>query len=484
MMIQRYIVNNILRAAFIISGTILLSFNSLASPMPDGLTISGVDIADKDADEIKEIFSSIKDILPTASLTIDIDGKDATKSLDDLGLDCGNIDEAIDTFEQYTTGNIIQRFISSQDLKDNPVDISIDIKLDDSKVDEFLDIESSELAASASDATMTRENGKFIITEGHDGIGIDKEATKEKINKALISDISSTDIKVQAVTNVQKAKITKEDLETIQDNLGTFTTDFSSSGAARSKNLQTGAAKINGHVLMPGEMLSGYECMQPFTKANGYETAAAYENGQVVDSVGGGACQVATTLYNAALRAELTITQRQNHSMIVGYVQPSADAAIAGTYKDIKITNNWSTPIYVEGYTSGKKITFTIWGKETRDKNRTLEFESKILSTNEPAPTYIEDPSLPAGKQVKIQSSHTGRKSQLWKIVKVDGVETERTLLSTDTYNASAAIYRVGTGASIESAEIAPTETEAAPAETVAPIEGINGGPGVVSPAG
>ena len=71
-------------------------------------------------------------------------------------------------------------------------------------------------------------------------------------------------------------------------------------------------------------------------------------------------CQISTTLYNAALEAELEINQRQNHSMIVTYVEPSRDAAIAGTVKDIKITNNYSTPIYVEGKTEGRTLTFTI----------------------------------------------------------------------------------------------------------------------------
>ena len=90
-------------------------------------------------------------------------------------------------------------------------------------------------------------------------------------------------------------------------------------------------------------------------KPNGYANAAAYENGQVVDSIGGGVCQISTTLYNAALLAEMEIVQRQNHSMIVTYVDPSNDAAIAGTYKDLKIKNPYDTPIYIEGYTSGKK---------------------------------------------------------------------------------------------------------------------------------
>ena len=248
-----------------------------------------------------------------------------------------------------------------------------------------------------------------------------------------------------------------------------------------STNLTVGAAKINGHVLMPGETLSGYECLQPFTTANGYRTAAAYENGQVVDSVGGGVCQIATTLYNMALNAELEITQRQNHSMIVTYVKPSKDAAIAGTYKDIKFTNNYSTPVYVEGYTEGKKLTFTVYGKETRPANRRVEYVSETLGTTSPGePQQIVDNSLAPGARVKVQSSHTGLRSRLWKVVYVDDVETERTLLHTDTYNASKAIYRVGPAVPAE----APVETPAAPTETpvVEPVTGVDGGPGV-SPA-
>ena len=104
-----------------------------------------------------------------------------------------------------------------------------------------------------------------------------------------------------------------------------------------------------GTVLMPGEEFSAYTWLTPFTVENGYASAGSYANGQVVDTVGGGACQICTTLYNAALLAEMDITQRQNHSMIVTYVPASQDSAIAGTYKDLKFKNPYDTPIYMEG---------------------------------------------------------------------------------------------------------------------------------------
>ena len=162
-------------------------------------------------------------------------------------------------------------------------------------------------------------------------------------------------------------------------------------------------------------------------------------------------CQIATTLYNAALFAELEITQRQNHSMVVSYVPPSNDAAIAGTYKDIKVTNPYDTPVYVEAGTSGRTLTFTIYGKETRPANRTLKFKSETLSVQDPGePITRVDPSLAPGARVRVQSSHRGLRSRLWKCVYIDGVETEKTLLHTDTYNASKAVYRVGPEAPVQ----------------------------------
>ena len=100
---------------------------------------------------------------------------------------------------------------------------------------------------------------------------------------------------------------------------------------------------------------------------NGYYVAGAYSKGKVIDSIGGGACQVTTTLYNAVLEAELEIVERQAHSMTISYVDLSRDAAIAGTYKDLKFKNNTDVPILIEAYTKGRKITFNIWGYETRD---------------------------------------------------------------------------------------------------------------------
>lgn len=439
--------------------------------IPEGVYVGEFSLAGLTKEEADKKVNDYVEGKLNQDIALMVDGTEVSTSAEELGLSWSNRDAVAEAVKgTEIKGNLVKRYMKKKDLEMNPVKIALEMNLDQERVSAFVDEKCAAFMTQAKDASITKTDGKFVITPAESGKTVDVEATKNALNEALNSDLEGT-ITVTAVVTEQEPGITTEELATIQDVLGTFSTDFSSSGASRATNLQVGSGKINGHVLMPGEVLSGYECMHPFTTANGYRTAIAYENGRSVDSIGGGVCQISTTLYNAALMAELDIVQRQNHSMTVGYVKPSMDAAIAGTYKDLKVKNPYETPIYVEGYTSGKTLTFTIYGKETRPANRTISFESETLQRMDPgAPMEQVDNSLAPGQRIRVQSSHTGLRSRLYKCVYVDGKLQERTLLHNDTYNPSKAIYRVGPAA----AAVAPIPT--APAETqpetpAAPVE-------------
>ena len=177
--------------------------------------------------------------------------------------------------------------------------------------------------------------------------------------------------------------------------------------------------------------------------------AGSYVSGKVVDSLGGGICQVSTTLYNAVLLAELEVTERYNHSMIVGYVDPSADAAIAeSSGKDFKFVNNTDAPIYIEGYTHDKQITFNIYGKETRAAGHSVRYESEVLETiTPPADQIYADAGQPIG-YIVTESAHIGYKARLWKITMENGVEVSREQVNSSTYKMVPRSATVGTATS------------------------------------
>ena len=192
----------------------------------------------------------------------------------------------------------------------------------------------------------------------------------------------------------------EEQFALVQDVLGESSTDYSSSSSNRRTNIETGVSKLNGKVLYPGEELSVCDSVVPFSAENGYAPAPSYEMGAVVESYGGGICQVSTTLYLAVLRAELEVTERYNHSMLVNYVKPSMDAAIAEGSKDFKFRNNTDAPIYIFGYASNGEVGFRIYGHETRDReNRRVSFESETLSSTEPESKIQADSNLAFGEK-------------------------------------------------------------------------------------
>ena len=160
---------------------------------------------------------------------------------------------------------------------------------------------------------------------------------------------------------------------------GTCTTGFSTSSSNRINNIEVAAGHLNNLVVMPGQEISVSDTIKPRTTANGYKSAGAYLNGRTVPAIGGGICQVSSTVYNAVKNAGLTVLERHPHSMPVHYLPLGLDAAISAGSKDLRFRNDYSAPVILQAYTEGKNLivnclvwnhdlngrTFKLWSKET-----------------------------------------------------------------------------------------------------------------------
>ena len=283
--------------------------------LPDGFFVGEISLGGMTEEQARQAVAAEAERLSERKITLDIAGNVSSVTAEKLGVSWSNKDVVERAMDQVSSGNLVRQYMMRKDTEKSPVHIPLETRVDESKAESFIKSQTEGLMDEPQNASIVRTDGAFQITPGVSGKVVDMAATKMALDQALLNQ-SQDEVRATAVVAEKQPDIVEEDLASIGDVLGTFTTDFSSSGSSRSGNLSNGASKINGHVLMPGETLSGYECMHPFTTANGYYTAAAYEGGRVVDSIGGGVCQIATTLYNAALRAELEITQRQNHSRV------------------------------------------------------------------------------------------------------------------------------------------------------------------------
>lgn len=222
--------------------------------------------------------------------------------------------------------------------------------------------------------------------------------------------------------------------EAFPDELSSYSTTYSTRNTGRARNVELASQKIDGYVLMPGETFSFNQVVGKRTAAAGFQTATVYLNGQVVDGLGGGICQVSSTLYNAVLRANLEIVERTNHGFSVAYVKPSTDATVSWGSPDFKFKNNRTYPVKILFSAYRGTNSCRILGLHQEDDCE-VRIESYVVGSVPYQTIYQDTKALAPGETKVIESGSYGTRSEAYKILIKDGQVISKTLLSRDTYN-------------------------------------------------
>ena len=435
----------------------------------DNIYIETVDVSGMNEKQAKEALEELVAEYKAQKIKLVAEKSEAEVTLADLGFEMASEDKLVKQAVSYgKKGSVWSRYRQIKNLSEKPVELEASYSVDSKAVEKVIAEKFSKIEGAAVDATIKRENGQFVITDGKSGIKVDVKTSVQNINDHFSKDWKPAGTEtIELVTTVDEPNITKEQLQQVKDVLGTFKTSFKANNN-RGKNIANATSRINGTLLMPGEIMSASDTMGSRNAANGYLEAGSYLNGETVESFGGGVCQVSTTLYNAVILAELEITERSSHSMIVDYVQPSMDAAISEGVLDLKIKNNTDAPIYIEGITNGGTLTFTVYGKEYRPSTRKVSYISETLSTTDPGKKFVATGD-PIGTYKKAVSAHMGIKAKLWKVVTENGMEVSREQFNKSSYKSSPATYHVGIGS--DNAEAAAIVNNAVKTQNEATIQ-------------
>ncbi len=421
-----------------------------------GVFIGDIDINGMTSGEVKK---AVKDYIKTYTdkkINLSMDGKTIEVSVGDLGYYWSDTEVVEEAMEYGNIGNAIERYKERKDIDKDNVKFDIDVDIDTDTMKKAINDNCSQFNVAHVNAGITRKGEGFAISASSTGRKIAVKKSVEELKDFLLEKWDGQNADFDLVVVDDKPVSTEEDCKLVKDVLGTFSTSFSTNGNYnRNMNMKNGMEHINGTVVYPGETFSANALLEPWTADNGWYEAGTYVNGKVENSLGGGICQVSTTLYNAVLLSELEVVERHPHSMNVDYVDLAADAALAGTWKDLKFANNTDVPVYIEGvYDDSGKLTFTLYGKETRDPGRSVVYVSETLSTNYPEEVVTNDPSKPAGYRMVTVRGHVGYTAKLWKEVYQNDKLVDRTLVNTSTYQSTPIYVIYGTG----EAEAAPTE--------------------------
>lgn len=240
-------------------------------------------------------------------------------------------------------------------------------------------------------------------------------------------------------------EVTLDDLskEAFPQILGTFTTTYSASNENRETNLKLSSEKINGTIIMPGETFSYNKIVGERTIAKGYKEAAVYSGGKVINGIGGGICQLSSTLYNAVVYANLEIVSRSNHMFLTSYVTAGRDATVSWGTLDFAFKNTRKYPIKVVSIVKNGLVTIEIQGLK-EEKEYEVVIENKVTEVIPYQVKYVKDNQLEEGETEIVQYGANGAKSITYKVLKYNGNVVSREILSTDTYSALERIIKIG----------------------------------------
>ena len=366
-----------------------------------------------------------------------------------------DVDKAVE--EAFSFGKnhgLFGKYLSIRGKKANNIDI--DFSYDENKLKEFEENIIKEVNKEPVNASITISGDKIQVKPDEDGIGINIDALDSKIKESL-NGIIDYNPEVHVETEVTKAKITANDLSKIKNIMGSFSTSYGTSAPGRSHNIELSTKLINGTIIMPGETFSFNDVVGPRTEEAGFQEAGTYVGNKVEPGIGGGICQVSTTLYRAVMRANIRSTERTNHSMAVGYASPGLDATVAYGYIDYKFKNPYDFPIYIQGYTGGKVVTYNIYGNKSALDGKVYDMTNEILETFPPQTKIVDDPTIDEGTEINEGGGMIGYRATSYQVEYENGVEVNREKIATDTYNKVDITIKKGTK------PVVPIETPSVP---------------------
>lgn len=335
-----------------------------------------------------------------------------------------------DEFKNLLT-NVLNDISSTENQIILPVESIVPDSIDIDKIH-------SDIYKEAKDAYY--EQSPFKVYTEIIGIDFDIDSAKSQISEN--PDQKEYTIKLEYTY----PKITLENLNIniFPDLLASFSTRYDAKNTSRSINLQLAVNKINGQIVAPGKEFSYNKIVGERTIEAGYKEAKVYSNGQVVDGIGGGICQISSTLYNAIVFANLNVTERYNHQFLTSYVSAGRDATVSYGSKDLKFINNRNYPIKIIASVNSGVAKIDIYGIK-EDTEYDVTFDVETVSTLNHNIKYEEDSTLLEGTENVKQQGVDGIIVNTYKVLKKNGIIISKELISKDTYNSMDRIILKGT---------------------------------------
>lgn len=509
--------------------TVFALFNINNTRIISGVKINGIDISKLTKEEAAQKLNDMVSQKLESDILLKADNFEYGIKLSQIETSY-NIDKAIeDAFNSGRNSNI---FVNNYEIIKTKIvgkNINLEYTYNEELLDKKLDDIRLKIPNPVVEANYCIEDEKLIITKGTAGNSIDKEQVKQKIIDEILSSNTNIQLNIDLIkseakpinideiynkvhTEAKDAYYTKDpfqiyphvngvdfDLEAARemlkedkeeyeidlkitipkvttskigpeafpDLLSSFSTRYDASNYPRTTNLKLAMNKLNGVIVDAGETFSYNKTLGKRTAAAGYKEAGGYAAGGVVQTLAGGICQISSTLYDAVVYANLDIVERYNHMFLAGYVGAGKDATVVYGALDFKFKNTRKYPIMIKTSIGNGVAKIDIYGIK-EDVEYDVDIITNVLSYTPFKVIYENDNSLAEGQQKVTQNGMNGCKSITYKVLKLNGAEVSRTVLSSDTYDPMNKIVKVGPKKAVQTTTTTKPEkpTTTKPSET------------------
>ena len=409
----------------------------------DGTTVEGIDVSDMTLNQAVEYWR--ENIEPTyADRVVTLDGEGRVTAVD-MGYNSDYEAVLYNAWSAGRRGSLEQRYHAAVSRQYSPVAWEVDRDLYTNKaVDSYVQAVAVKADVPAVDATIESfdvNTYAFVLTDSHEGRELDAEALKRDIISALEAGGGDVRLNIRTVY----PRVTRDQVSSEYGMIASAVTNASSSSSNRIKNIQNAVSIINGTRIPDGETFSFNDTVGERTTSRGFRRATAYSGGEVTEEIGGGICQVSTTLFNAAVKADMEIVERHNHSLTVSYVDRGKDAAVNWRSQDLRFTNHSGDDVYICCFvTDDKRVRFGIFGR-LLPNGETITLEGRTTDTIKYETTYQHSAFLLPGETKVVEKGKNGYKAEAYKIRwDAQGNQISRELLCKSSYKSRNEVIQFG----------------------------------------
>lgn len=405
----------------------------------EGIQIDELNIGFKTKEETLRLLKDKKEnLIDENSMTLTYGEEEYNITLRELGF-YFDYNKAVDkAYLIGREGNIIERIKEIIATKKEGVKLELESNYDEKTIESIVDTIAEEINLEMVEAGFDFNYGNPIVSEETIGKDVKKEELIKSINENVYT-LNPIEIPVE---NIMPGK-TKEVLSRVNGVIGEYSTSFKTSSPGRIENIKISSNAIKGNLIMPGETFSFNQTTGPRESGLGYQEANVIIEGELTPGVGGGVCQTSTTLYNALLLSDVTITERSPHSIPANYVKYGQDAAVAYGYLDLKFRNDFEFPVYIDSKVVDKQVYMYVYG-DRNTKNYRVQIDPEIVETIQAKEELIQDKNLGPGTKKLVQSGRTGYKVNTFKSIIKDGKVISKDMITKDFYRPRNFIYRIG----------------------------------------